>query len=85
MPSSYVRRTTNSPRSWKSAGPATSAWGALYQEVASESRECVRQSLVGRHEVTQEFMRPVRAIREKLVGLSFLDPGIARPPLTATR
>jgi hypothetical protein len=51
--------------------------GALYQEVASESREFVRQSLVGRHEVTQKFMRPVRAIREKLAGLSFLDPGIA--------
>src|ERR1700687_5608381 len=51
--------------------------GALYQEVASESREFVRQSLVGRHEVTQKFMRPVRAIREKLAGLAFLDPGIA--------
>jgi len=56
--------------------------GALYQEVASESREFVRQSLVGRHEVTQKFMRPVRAIREKLAGLSFLDPGIA--PLVAS-
>lgn len=56
--------------------------GALYQEVASESREFVRQSLVGRHEVTQKFMRPVRAIREKLAGLSFLDPGIV--PLVAS-
>ena len=51
--------------------------GALYQEVAAESREFVRQSLIGRHEVTQKFMRPVRAIREKLAGLAFLDPGIA--------
>jgi hypothetical protein len=51
--------------------------GALYEEVASESREFVRQSLTGRHEVTQKFLRPVRAIREKLAGLAFLDPGIA--------
>ena len=51
--------------------------GALYQDVAAESREFVRQSLTGRHEVTQKFMRPVRAIREKLAGLAFLDPGIA--------
>jgi hypothetical protein len=51
--------------------------GALYQEVASESREFVRQSLTGRFEVTQKFLRPVRAIREKLSGLAFLDPGIA--------
>jgi hypothetical protein len=51
--------------------------GALYQEVASEAREFVRQSLLGRDEVTQKFMRPVRAIREKLAGLAFLDPGIA--------
>ena len=45
--------------------------------MASESREFVRQSLTGRHEVTQKFLRPVRAIREKLSGLAFLDPGIA--------
>ena len=51
--------------------------GALYEEVASESREFVRQSLTGRHAVTQKFLRPVRAIREKLAGLAFLDPAIA--------
>ena len=51
--------------------------GALYQDVAAEAREFVRQSVIGRDEVTQKFVRPVRAIREKLAGLSFLDPGIA--------
>jgi hypothetical protein len=51
--------------------------GALYEEVASESKEFVRQSLAGRHAVTQKFLRPVRAIREKLAGLAFLDPAIA--------
>ena len=51
--------------------------GALYDEVASESRDFVRQSLAGRHAVTQKFLRPVRAIREKLAGLAFLDPAIA--------
>ena len=56
---------------------ATGLAGALYQEVASESREFVRQSLTGRHAVTQKFLRPVRAIREKLAGLAFLDPSIA--------
>jgi len=51
--------------------------GALYDEVASESRDFVRQSLAGRYAVTQKFLRPVRAIREKLAGLAFLDPAIA--------
>jgi Protein of unknown function (DUF3150) len=51
--------------------------GALYDEVASDSRQFIRQSLIGRHEVTQKFLRPVRAIRAKLAGLAFLDPGIA--------
>lgn len=50
--------------------------GALYDEVAAESREFVRQSLAGRNAVTQKFLRPVRAIREKLAGLAFLDPAI---------
>jgi Protein of unknown function (DUF3150) len=51
--------------------------GALYQEVAAESREFVRQSLAGRDQVTHKFLHPVRAIRDKLAGLAFLDPGIA--------
>jgi hypothetical protein len=50
--------------------------GTLYQEVARDAREFVRQSLTGRDEVTQKFLRPVRAIRQKLAGLAFLDPGI---------
>lgn len=51
--------------------------GTLYQEVAGESLAFVRQSLGGRDQVTQKFLRPVRAIRDKLAGLAFLDPGIA--------
>ena len=56
--------------------------GTLYQDVASEARAFVKASLVGRHEVTQKFLRPVRAIRDKLAGLSFLDPAIT--PLVAS-
>lgn len=51
--------------------------GALYQEVASESCAFVRHSLTGREHVTRKFLRPVRAIRDKLSGLAFLDPDIA--------
>jgi len=55
---------------------ATGLAGALYQEVARESCAFVRHSLGGRDQVTQRFLRPVRAIRDKLAGLSFLDAGI---------
>ena len=58
------------PHDWDLPVRSTRRWPA-------ESREFVRQSLTGRHEVTQKFLRPVRAIREKLAGLAFLDPGIA--------
>jgi hypothetical protein len=51
--------------------------GALYQEVASESGAFIRHSLTGRAAVTHKFLRPVRAIRDKLAGLAFLDLGIA--------
>ena len=50
--------------------------GTLYQEVGREAREFVRESLTGRDQVTQKFLRPVRAIRRKLAGLAFLDTGI---------
>jgi len=56
--------------------------GALYEDVAAASRDFVRQSLAGRDCVTQKFLRPVRAIREKLAGLAFLDVAIA--PLVDT-
>ena len=51
--------------------------GALYDEIASESRDFMRASLTGRNEVTHKFLRPVRAIRAKLSGLAFLDACIA--------
>jgi hypothetical protein len=47
--------------------------GQLYQEVAAEAKEHVSRSLIGRVEVTQKFLRPLRAIREKLAGMAFLD------------
>ena len=50
--------------------------GTLYHEIARDAREFVRQSLTGRDEVSQKFLRPLRAIRQKLAGLAFLDPGI---------
>ncbi len=50
--------------------------GTLYQEVASEACAFMRESLTGRTEVTQKFLRPVRALRQKLAGLAFLDPGL---------
>jgi len=50
--------------------------GQLYAEIASQARELVRQSLFGRNEVTQKFLRPLRAMREKLGGLVFLDAAV---------
>jgi hypothetical protein len=47
--------------------------GELYREVADEAREHMHRSLLGRVEVTQKFLRPIRAIRERLSGLAFLD------------
>lgn len=56
--------------------------GQLFLEVAVQTRDFLKRSLLGRNEVTQKFLRPVRAIREKLVGLTFLDPSVA--PLVQT-
>ena len=56
--------------------------GQLFLEVAMQTREFMKRSLLGRNEVTQKFLRPVRAIREKLAGLAFLDPTVS--PLVNT-
>lgn len=56
--------------------------GQLFLEVAMQTREFMKRSLLGRNEVTQRFLRPVRAIREKLAGLAFLDPSVT--PLVDT-
>lgn len=50
--------------------------GQLYLEVGTQARQFVKQSLVGRTSVTQKFLRPVRAMRDKLSGLAFLDPSV---------
>lgn len=50
--------------------------GQLFIEIASETQELVRRSLDGRTEVTQKFLRPLRAIRSKLSGLRFVDGNV---------
>jgi Protein of unknown function (DUF3150) len=48
----------------------------LLSEVAQEARTYVHSSLVGRTEVTRRALTPLKRIRDKLQGLSFLDPVI---------
>jgi hypothetical protein len=54
----------------------------LFLEVAMQARDLIKRSLLGRNEVTQKFLRPVRAIRGKLAGLAFLDGTVT--PLVET-
>jgi hypothetical protein len=50
--------------------------GQLFIEVANQARDFVKRSLLGRAEVTQKFLRPIRSIRGKLSGLAFLDSSV---------
>jgi hypothetical protein len=50
--------------------------GQLFIEVASQARDFVKRSLLGRDEVTQKFLRPLRSIRGKLSALAFLDSSV---------
>jgi hypothetical protein len=45
----------------------------LFEEVSAQARELVKRSLEGRTEVTQKFLRPLRAIRAKMMALQFVD------------
>jgi len=47
--------------------------GQLYQEIAQAAGEVMEKSLLGRDRVTQKILSPIRSIRKKLFGLSFLD------------
>lgn len=47
--------------------------GQLYREVAQAATQVMETSLVGRDKVTQKILSPIRTIRGKLEGLSFLD------------
>jgi Protein of unknown function (DUF3150) len=58
------------------AGLAVGLAGQVFIEVANQARDFVKRSLLGRAEVTQKFLRPIRSIRGKLSGLAFLDGSV---------
>lgn len=47
--------------------------GQLYREVAQAAAQVQEKSLLGRERVSQKILSPIRTIRGKLHGLSFLD------------
>lgn len=47
--------------------------GQLYREVAQAAGQVQEKSLMGRDRVSQKILSPIRTIRGKLHGLSFLD------------
>ncbi len=49
----------------------------LFHEVSQVAREIFDNSLIGRDEVTQRTLRPIRMLRGKLDGLAFLDPRVS--------
>lgn len=49
---------------------------ALVHEIAKESEKLWAQSFSGRTTVTQKILRPIRRMRDKLKGLSFIDARI---------
>ncbi len=54
-----------------------SLYGQLCHEVRVAARHAYENSFVGKQEITNKTLRPIKFIREKLVGLLFLDPSIA--------
>ena len=54
-----------------------SLYGQLCHEVRLMARRAYEYKFVGKQEITQKALRPIKAIRTKLVGLLFLDPSIA--------
>ena len=54
--------------------------GSLYGQLCSEIKQMAKiayeTSFKGKSEVTQRALRPISAIRDKLNGLSFLDPSV---------
>jgi len=55
----------------------SSLYGQLCHEVQVAARHAFENSFVGKQEITHKTLRPIKLIREKLVGLLFLDPSIA--------
>ncbi|WP_243217404.1 DUF3150 domain-containing protein [Methylobacter sp. S3L5C] len=49
----------------------------MFYEIAVEANQFIEQSLLGKDQVTRSALRPIRRMREKLDGLSFLDYRVA--------
>lgn len=54
----------------------------MFHEIAVDANLLVEQSLLGKEQVTRNALRPIKRIRDKLDGLSFLDYRVA--PVVAT-
>ncbi|MGY6274011.1 DUF3150 domain-containing protein [Methylomonas sp. MgM2] len=49
----------------------------MFHEIAVDANLLVEQSLLGKEQVTRNALRPIKRIRDKLDGLSFLDYRVA--------
>jgi len=49
----------------------------MFYEISVEANHLIEQSLLGKDQVTRNALRPIRRIRDKLDGLSFLDYRVA--------
>lgn len=70
-----------SPRKGDAAKPLAEAVAklgdTLYGEVARVAEETWQKSLLGRSEVSLKALSPVRSVRQKLAGMSFVDPTVS--------
>ena len=55
----------------------SSLYGQLCHEVRVAASHAFEKTFVGKKEITRKSLSPINAIREKLVGLLFLDPSIS--------
>lgn len=51
--------------------------GTLYEEVSKVANEVWEKSFVGKTEVTHKALSPLRMLRSKLEGMSFVEPRVA--------
>lgn len=66
----------NEPADVLNKGLATTAKGLagqLYYEISQQAGLVMEKSILGRDKVTQKILSPIRTIRSKLLGLSFID------------
>jgi hypothetical protein len=54
----------------------------MFYEISVEANQLIEQSLLGKEQVTRNALRPIRRMRDKLDGLSFLDHRVA--PVVST-